>query len=66
VDLQHVEDDVATFAWVNVFDDGEVVQGTGRLRFRSRDELEDSLRVAGFDVTSWFDDVEIVVATRRR
>jgi SAM-dependent methyltransferase len=50
VDVTSVIDDVVAFDWVNVFDDGSVLEGNDSLRFRSDEELRASLVAAGFVV----------------
>lgn len=50
VDVENVADDVVTFRWANVFDDGAVIEGSDSLRFRSEALLRSTLDVAGLRV----------------
>ena len=54
VDVTAVDADVATYSWVNVFPDGDVLQGADSLRFRSEAELRSSLADAGFEIRALF------------
>ena len=54
VDVMAVDGDVATYRWVNVLPDGDVIEGTDSLRFRSEDALRATLASAGFSVRELF------------
>ncbi len=49
-DLTGVDGDLVSLRWTNVFhDDGATIVSDSRLRFRTRAQIEESLRVAGFE-----------------